>query len=148
MNLRTPPSLKTEHEELHAQLAAAIASSGDTGRAAGKVAKALHPHFLKEEEYALPSLGLLPLLAEGSIDPEMKQAVQMAGRLKAGLRQMLEEHRQIVAALNDLSEAAEREGKEEHARFAEKLKLHARTEEEVLYPAAILIGEYLKEKLS
>jgi signal-transduction protein with cAMP-binding, CBS, and nucleotidyltransferase domain len=30
--------------------------------------------------------------------------------------------------------------------FAEKLKLHARTEE-VLYPAAILIGEYLKLRL-
>jgi len=25
--------------------------------------------------------------------------------------------------------------------------LHARTEEEVLYPAAILIGEYLKDRL-
>jgi hypothetical protein len=30
------------------------------------------------------------------------------------------------------------------ARFAEKLRLHARTEEGVLYPAAILVGEYLK----
>jgi hypothetical protein len=28
--------------------------------------------------------------------------------------------------------------------FAEKLKLHAKNEEEVLYPAAILVGEYLK----
>jgi len=35
----------------------------------------------------------------------------------------------------------------EHARFAEKLMLHAQTEEEVLYPAAILVGEYLKVKL-
>jgi hypothetical protein len=34
-----------------------------------------------------------------------------------------------------------------HARFAEKLMLHAKTEEEVLYPAAILVGEYLKLKL-
>jgi hypothetical protein len=30
--------------------------------------------------------------------------------------------------------------------LCEKLKLHAQTEEEVLYPAAILIGEYLKLK--
>jgi hypothetical protein len=35
----------------------------------------------------------------------------------------------------------------EHARFAEKLMFHAQTEEEVLYPAAILVGEYLKVKL-
>lgn len=29
----------------------------------------------------------------------------------------------------------------------EKLMLHAQTEEEVLYPTALLIGEYLKLKL-
>jgi hypothetical protein len=28
--------------------------------------------------------------------------------------------------------------------FAEKLRLHAETEEQVLYPAAILVGEYVK----
>lgn len=32
--------------------------------------------------------------------------------------------------------------------FAEKLKLHAQTEEEVLYPAAILLGEHLKRTLT
>jgi hypothetical protein len=36
----------------------------------------------------------------------------------------------------------------DHARFAEKLALHAKTEEDVLYPAAILVGEYLKLKLA
>jgi hypothetical protein len=35
-----------------------------------------------------------------------------------------------------------------HACFAEKLMLHAKTEEEeVLYSDAILVGEYLKLKL-
>lgn len=33
------------------------------------------------------------------------------------------------------------------ARFVEKLVLHARTEEEVLYPASILTGEYIGLKL-
>jgi len=149
-NLETPQSLKVEHEELHAGLAAAINSGGETGRAAREVERALHPHFLKEEEYALPPLGLLSALAEGKLSPgakEEKQAVQMAGRLKADLSHMLEEHRQIVAALHSLMEAAGREGKGSHVRFAEKLMLHARTEEEVLYPAAILIGEYLKDRL-
>ena len=31
----------------------------------------------------------------------------------------------------------------EYVEFAEDLKLHAQTEEEVTYPAAILVGEYL-----
>jgi hypothetical protein len=29
-------------------------------------------------------------------------------------------------------------------RFAEKLKLHAQTEEEVSYPTALLIGDFIK----
>jgi hemerythrin-like domain-containing protein len=102
---------------------------------------------LKEEEYALPPLGLLPVLAEGRTSPEMKAAVEMTDRLKAELSHMLDEHKQIVTALEALTAAANSEGKEEHARFAEKLKQHARTEEVVLYPASILIGEYLKLKM-
>jgi hypothetical protein len=34
-----------------------------------------------------------------------------------------------------------------HAGFAEKLTLHAQTEEEVLYPAALLVGRYVKLSL-
>jgi hypothetical protein len=49
--------------------------------------------------------------------------------------------------LQTLVNAAKEEKKIEYVRFAEKLTLHAQTEEEVLYPAAILIGEHLKLKL-
>ena len=57
---------------------------------------------------------------------------------------MLEEHKTVVAALQRLMTAAQAENKPEHAHFAEKLVLHARTEEDVLYPSAILVGEYVK----
>ena len=40
--------------------------------------------------------------------------------------------------------AARAEGHTQYADFAEELKLHARTEEEVMYPAAVLVGEYIK----
>ena len=148
MMLKTPQSLKAEHEELHAQLAQAIGAGGATGEAAARVAKALHPHFLKEEEYALPPLGLLPALAEGKVLPEMEAAVAMAHRLKADLGNMLLEHKEIVATLGALKVAASSEGNQAAAHFAEKLVLHAQTEEEVLYPAAILVGEYLNWKLA
>jgi len=144
MELKTPRSLKLEHEELHAQLARATKAGGATGEAAKTVAKALHPHFLKEEEYALPPLGLLPILAEGKSLPEIDVAVEMTDRLKADLNHMLLEHKEIVAALKALTEAAKLEGKDEFVHFAEKLTLHAQTEEEVLYPASILVGQYLK----
>ncbi len=144
MEFQIPPSLKSEHEELHAELVKAIQAGGGIGKAAQSVAEVLHPHFVKEEEYALPPLGLLRLLAEGKVLPEMKNVFSMTDRLKRELPQMLEEHKAIVAKLQDLVEAAEKEGRMEFAHFAEKLTLHAKTEEEVLYPASILVGDCLK----
>ncbi len=133
MNLKTPPSFRAEHEELHVALEKAVNAGGDTGQAARGVNCVLEPHFQKEEEYAFPPLGLLPLLSSGSVRPEMKEAVEMARRLRIELGQMLQEDKQIALALEVLAEAARNEGKQEVVHFAEKLRLHARTEEEVLY---------------
>jgi hypothetical protein len=147
MSFRIPQSLKLEHDELHAELVNATKAGGKTGEAAKAVAKVLHEHFVKEEEFALPPIGLLSELARGEADAGMTDAIGMADRLKAELPEMLEEHKAVMDALKQLSAAALAERKPEHARFAEKLRLHAQTEEEVLYPAAILAGEYLKLKL-
>jgi hypothetical protein len=148
MELNIPRSLKLEHEELHAELARATRAGGKTGESAKAVANILHPHFIKEEEYALPPLGLLSVLAEGKVVPEMKTVITMTDRLKSEHNQMLEEHKIVVAALKNLIDAAREENKMEYVRFAEKLTLHAQNEEEVLYPAAILVGEYMKLKLT
>jgi hypothetical protein len=126
--IKTPQSIKREHDELHTQLASAREAGGATGRAAEEVARVLHPHFLKEEEYALPQLGLLPFLAEGEVLPEMEVAVAMSRRLKADLSHMLWEHKQIVSSLEVLIDAANSEGRENVSHFAEKLMLHAQTE--------------------
>ena len=107
----------------------------------------MHPHFIKEEEYALPPLGLLRSLSEGKITPEMAEVLTLTDKLKAELPQMLAEHTLIVAALERLSAAAEKAGKMEYVDFSNALMLHAQTEEEVAYPTSILIGEYVREKL-
>ncbi len=39
------------------------------------------------------------------------------------------------------------EGNQDVVRFTEQLTLHAQTEEAVLYPAVILVGEHLKMRL-
>jgi hypothetical protein len=148
MELNIPRSLKLEHEELHAELARATRAGGRTGESARAVANILHPHFIKEEEYALPPLGLLSVLAEGKVVPEARAVIKMTDRLKSEHNQMLEEHKTVVAALKNLIDAAREENKMEYVRFAEKLTLHAQNEEEVLYPAAILVGEYMKLKLT
>jgi hemerythrin superfamily protein len=147
MKPKIPRPLKLEHEELHAELVQATKAGGKTGEAAKAVAKVLHEHFVKEEEFALPPLGLLSALARDQVGEDARTVLSITDRLKSELPRMLEEHKAVVAALKTLIAAAEAEKKPEHARFAQKLMLHAQTEEEVLYPAAILLGEYLKLKL-
>lgn len=148
MKPKIPEPLKLEHEELHADLVRATKAGGKTGEAAKAVAQVLHDHFVKEEEFALPPIGLLAELTRGKADEQMRSVLVMTDRLKAELPEMLREHQAVVAALKKLTAAAETENLPDHVRFAEKLMLHARTEEEVLYPAAILAGEYIKLKLA
>jgi hemerythrin superfamily protein len=57
---------------------------------------------------------------------------------------MLSEHKAIVQALHELGRAARSERRPEVSRFVDELTAHAQNEEQVLYPAAILVGEYLK----
>jgi hypothetical protein len=64
MTFTIPSPLKLEHEELHAELVKATRAGGRVGDAAKAVAKVLHEHFVKEEEFALPALGLLSGLRE------------------------------------------------------------------------------------
>src|SRR5918994_1763705 len=151
----TPQSLEVEHKELHEQLRKSIDSGGKTGDAAKAVAELLHPHFEKEKEYAMPPLGLLSSLSRETKEGEVgvtttkdtqQKILTMTDKLKEDLPDMLEEHKEIVGALEKLIYTAKQENKSEYIHFVEKLKLHAQTEEEVLYPAAILVGEYLKLK--
>jgi len=125
MELKIPKSLELEHEELHEQLFKGIKEGGKVGEAAKGVADILHPHFEKEEEYALPPLGLLSLLSEDQgedkITQEMKNnVIFITDKLKADLSHMIEEHNEIVAALNNLIEIAKIKNKTELVHFAEK----------------------------
>lgn len=147
MDFRIPAAMKAEHDELHAELVNATKAGGRTGEAAKAVAKVLHSHFVKEEEYALPPLGLLAQLAQGKLDPAMAEVFKMTDRLEAELPQMLAEHREIVAALQRLIEAAKADNRADIVHFAEKLMLHAQSEEQVSYPTTLLIGRYLKTAL-
>ena len=142
-----PRPLKLEHKELHAELARAVRTPGPIGKAAEAVARLLHPHFVKEEEYALPPIGLLKTLAKGKATKDMQEVLVMTDKLKKDLPDMLKEHEEVVAALKALVAAAKIEKRHDIVHFAEKLMLHAKTEEDVMYPAAILVGEYVKAKL-
>jgi hypothetical protein len=147
MKFEIPEPLKREHDQLHATLRRATTEPGALGEAAKAVAKLMHPHFVKEEAFALPPLGLLESIAHGKVTPAMKGVLEMTDRLKLDIAEMLAEHRSIVAALETLIHAAQQAHRPEYADFALQLIEHARMEELVSYPAAILVGEYVKEKL-
>ncbi len=147
MKISIPKPLKLEHKELHGELVKAIKASGPIGKAAENVAKILHPHFVKEEEYALPPLGLLKVLAKGRASKYMEEVLVMTKRLRKDLPNMLKEHKAVIAGLKNLTAVAKKRKRHDIAHFAKKLMLHAKTEAEVLYPAALLMGEYIKAKL-
>ena len=144
MDVTIPASLKAEHDELHHELAAATKAPGPVGEAARTVATLLHPHFVDEEAFALPPLGLLVKLANGERITEAASIMAMTDRLKAELPRMLAEHQAITAALRKLEGASRAAGDDARVRLAAKIIAHAQAEEEVMYPAAILVGEYLK----
>jgi hypothetical protein len=145
--IQIPEAMRIEHAELHEALVEATRASGRVGEAAREVARVLHPHFVREEEIALPPLGLLEELAQGVVTPEMAAVLPLTDSLKAELPQMLEEHRAIRAALENLAAVARAESQPAYAQLAEKIMLHAQTEEQVTYPAAILVGEFVRLRL-
>lgn len=142
-----PGILQMQHQELHDEIWKATKLGGETGARAMEVVRVLLPHVLYEEEFGIPPLSILPRLARGEVHRDMEWVIPKAERLKAELPRMLNEHKLIVVALQNLLRAATKEGHAGYARFAQKLILHAQMEEEVLYPASILVGEYLKWKL-
>jgi hypothetical protein len=143
-----PASIRAEHEAIHTALVEATKSPGPVGAAASALVKVLHPHFVREEEIALPPLGLLaPLAADAVITPErIAEVLAMTEALRRELPRMLEEHKAIRAAVARLRDAATAAGDKDRQQLADQLALHAQTEEEILYPAAVLVGDLIQRR--
>lgn len=145
-NFAIPKPMEIEHNELHSALARLMKAGGRTGEAAQAVAELLDHHFTKENEYALPPLGLLVPLSQGKFECHMTGVLSLTDKLEADMPTMLAEHKDITQALIKLRDAATSEGKPAGVQFAEHLTAHAQTEEQITYPTALLIGLYVKGK--
>jgi hypothetical protein len=145
--LTIPQSLQTEHEEIHEALTNATRAPGRVGAAAKELAAVLHPHFERENQIALPPLGLLAPLARGEAPAGQQEVLAMTDALRKELPRMLDEHKRIRAATEKLRIAAREEKAPAEERLAETLAAHAQTEEEVLYPAAILVGDIIRARI-
>jgi len=144
--IQIPEAMRLEHAEIHEGLVSATKMPGEVGEAAHKLAAVLDPHFVREEQIALPPLGLLAPLSRGEFTPEMREVLQMTDALRAELPRMLSEHKAIHATTVRLGEAAKAAGNAEVERLAETLKVHAENEEEVFYPAALLVGDVVRAR--
>ncbi len=147
MDIRIPKALMEGHHELGATLEEAQMEGGKVGREASNLIAVLKPHEMREEQFALPPLGLLSSLASGELDYDMAAVKLMIDTFRTELPRMQAEHDVILAAADRLAVAAVEEGKVQYVHFVEQLKLHVAEEEDVYYPAAILVGLYLETKL-
>jgi hypothetical protein len=86
-------------------------------------------------------------LAMGEPIPEMASVLEMTDALRAELPRMLEEHKAIAAQARLLEQTATEENNPKVVALAKKLQLHARSEEEIFYPAAILAGDVIRSRM-
>jgi len=142
-----PRSLRLEHDDLSHFLATVRDEPGRLGDEVRRVARLLEPHARKEEAFALPPLGLLARLARNEVHLAMEEVLPHTEWLKNHVGTFVAEHHAIVAAAEQLQEAARLEKRVDLVEFAERLINHMWLEEEVLYPAAVLVGEYLRLRL-
>lgn len=138
--LIVPESLKEEHEEFIEWLKSHSDGNGQTGAALRHLLKLLEPHIERENEMVLPLLGALGGLAAGK-PPENTGTVARAYEKYAGQYQtMFAEHSPIRLAIRRARKAAKVAGRGDAVEILDALSHHSRVEEEVLYPAALLVG--------
>ena len=141
-----PASIKMEHEQLLAQVQQLTLLEDSAGRAAKRLQHLVQFHFREEEDYVFPQLGLLPLLAEDKLPPQKEEMLRLSEKLAGHLTQLNAEHQLIDAYVQELKQAAGNSDLPGIEAFEKRLYQHARIEEEVYFPAAILVAEYLKMK--
>ena len=144
MKPKIPQSILSGHENLCSELKDIIAAGGNIGEKAQMLDNVTSPHFEKEEKYAFPPLGFLLALSEGNWEIDATEAIKMAETLQEKLSELKIEHQNISRSLHELKIVAEAEDNPSAKLFVKDLQLHIEIEDQVLYPATILVGNYLK----
>lgn len=141
-----PSSIKAEHKYLLDQIRKISLFRDSTGIVATKLRDLMQHHFQEEEDFVLPALGLLPLLASGQVPEQRKELIRFTEEFKLQLTHLDVEHQLISAYVKELKQVATKENNVAVIEFENDLHKHAMSEEEIFFPAAVLIGEYLKLK--
>ena len=142
--LDLPASLAAEHDHVREELSRAAREPGKLGTAARSLQAVLEPHLVAEESMALPPLALLVPLSRGESPPDRSAAIHSTARLHAMLPELIKDHAKIGVAAAALRQAAWSARRPDYAELADAIMRHARLEEEVLYPAALLVGRAIR----
>lgn len=94
---------------------------------------------------SLIALGALAMAPAASRVPTQTKP---HGESTAVVPRMLQEHQRIRAAVDKLRSVARQEHASGQVELADELAAHAKSEEEVLYPAAILVGDLIRARMS
>lgn len=147
--LQVPQSIRVQHEQIISRLDHfAQSKDQESADAAKKAAAFLKEHYAKEEQYVLPTLGLLLSVAKGQVSKEMEPAITMADRTKAALPEFESDHIKITALMNELIAVGKKKKDDELVRLATRVAAQSLNDIEVNQPAAILLGDYLRQRLS
>jgi hypothetical protein len=143
-----PSSIMEEHKNLLDRAYQFTLLPDSTGIAALKLYEMMIHHFNEEEDFAFPPLGVLPMLASEEVPEKVEEIIRLTERLQSQMPVMLAEHQMAGVYLDELKQVASEEYLPQIIKFETDLHRHAAFEEEVLFPAAILVGEYLKLNLN
>jgi hypothetical protein len=145
--LGVPRSVQLQHEQIVRWLEHVAGREGPTAAAAGEAAALLKLHYAKEEKFALPPLGLLSTILKNPKAADLEQAVEMARRTIEAQEDLLNDHIRITTSMTNLIEAAAGENDQELIRLATRVAAQSLIDIEVLHPATVLIGEYIRTNL-
>ena len=144
--MQAPSSLTEEHRELFRELRELASEGGEPGKAVKELLAVLEPHFEKEEEAVMPLLGALRPLSGGKVIRNPSEVKSLHKRFSSDYPKMLKEHAQVKKLIERARTAAAKKGKGRVATVMDELEHHAKVEEEVLYPAAMLVGAFARGK--
>ncbi len=142
--LETPHALRMEDRHLRDDLERALKDQGSVGSAARELERILLPHLEERERLVFRPLGLLRGLAGDESSPDTIPAIALIAQIERELPQLVQEHRALYEANKRLLDAANREHKLQYLDLTDRVWVHMRLEEEVLFPTVVLVGRYLK----
>ncbi len=139
-----PESLAEEHEAIFGELRVFAKRDDRVGEAVRDLLRALEPHFEQEDELAMPLLGALRPLSSGKVEGDLNEVISLQSKLAKALPSMLSEHKVILGFIEKAKKEAAKAKLVEVVDSLGGLEHHAKVEEEVLYPAAMLVGVFAK----